>query len=286
MSSSSSYIAGPKTARRIRSAGALAIPIFWALLIAVPLGYLVIISFRTAQQYAVDPLGLPSSWQIDNYARAWVDGHLAISFLNTAIVTVVGVVGVVALASAAAYTITRWVGRLGSGFYVLFALGLIVPFQLGLPTLYRMWAQLHLVNTLPGVILIHIGASLPLAVFLYCGFLQTVPRELEEAARIDGAGDVRTFVSVVFPLLRPVTATVAILSGIGMWNDLLLSIYFLQTPDKQTLPRATFAFSGIYQYDLPVIFACAVLTVIPILVLFIALQRFFLSGLSSGALKG
>lgn len=274
-----------KEGRVLRAVGRIP-AIVWAAIIIVPLAYLVIIALRTQQQYAADPLGLPTEWRWDNFVTAWEQGNLAVAFVNTAIVTVVSVVGVIVFGSLAAYAIVRWRGPAGGRFYVYFVAGLIVPFQLGLPTLYRIWAELGLVNNLQGVILIHVGASLPLAVFLYAGFLRTVPIELDEAARMDGAGEIRTFASVIFPLLRPVTATVTILTSIGVWNDLLISLFFLQRANTHTLPRSALIFMGTYSSNLPVIFAVATLSVIPIMVVFVALQRFFLSGLSSGALKG
>jgi raffinose/stachyose/melibiose transport system permease protein len=260
--------------------------IIWAALIIVPILYLVFISLRTATAYAADPLGLPKSFDIQNYIDAWNQGTIPSAFLNNLIVTAVSVVGVVALASLAAYGLVRWIGRAGNRFYVFFVLGLIVPFQLGLPILFKLWAGIGLVDSLPGVILIQIGANLPLAVFLYAGFLRSVPLELEEASRIDGAGDFRIFVSIVFPLLRPVTATVVILTAINVWNDLVVSLFFLSTPTNQTLPLTVIGFVSIVSSNQPLIFACAVITVLPIIVMFVVLQRFFMSGLTAGALRG
>jgi len=277
-----------RTVRRQRLANFVQLTpaILWAATLAIPMVYLVIVTFRTRQQYSQDPLGLPTGINLENYARAWEQGNLQTAFINNVVVTALSVAGIVLFASLAAYGIARWRGRAGRGIFVYFILGLMVPFQLGLPTLYKIWAQAGLVDTLFGLVLIHIGAGMPIAIFLYCGFLLTVPLELEESARVDGAGDVRTFVSVVFPLLRPVTATVVILTSISVWNDLIVALFFLQSPETQTLPRAAIGFQNLYSTDLPVVFACAVLTVVPIVVLFSALQRFFLSGLISGALRG
>jgi raffinose/stachyose/melibiose transport system permease protein len=260
--------------------------IVWAVVILVPLVFLVFISLRTSSAYGAAPLGFPESFDISNYLAAWNQGAIPIAFINTLIITAASVVGVVILASLAAYGIVRWRGRGGGGFYVYFVLGLIVPFQLGLPLLFKIFAGAGLTDSLPGVIIVQVGAGLPLAVFLYTGFLRSVPLELEEAARIDGAGDVRTFVSIVFPLLRPVTATVVILTAITVWNDLIVSLFFLSTPGNQTLPLATIGFRSLISNNQPVIFACAVITVLPIIVLFIVLQRFFISGLTQGALRG
>lgn len=258
----------------------------WALIILIPIVFLVFISLRTAQAFAADPLGVPTSLDLGNYVDAWSQGTIPSAFVNNIIVTVISVLGVVVLSSLAAYAIVRWTGRAGGRFYIFFVLGLIVPFQLGLPILFKLWAQLGLVDSLPGVILVQIGAGLPLAVFLYAGLLRSIPLELEEAARIDGAGDVRIFVSVVFPLLRPATATVVILTAISVWNDLVVSLFFLSTPTNQTLPLTVVGFVSIVSSNQPLIFACAVITVLPIIVLFVFLQRFFMSGLTAGALRG
>jgi raffinose/stachyose/melibiose transport system permease protein len=280
----------PRRSRRSRRRGGeivrLLPALIWSLFILIPLVYLVFISLRTQQAYSAHPLNFPEFFDFQNYIDGWSQGTIPTAFVNNFIVTIVAVAGVVVLASLAAYGIVRWRGRGGNRLYIYFVLGLIVPFQLGLPILFKIWAGLGLVDSLPGVILIQIGAGLPLAVFLYAGFLRSIPLELEEAARIDGAGDIRTFVSVVFPLLRPVTATVVILTAIGVWNDLIVSLFFLSTPTNQTLPLATIGFVSIISSNQPVIFACAVITVLPIILLFVLLQRSFMSGLTQGALRG
>jgi raffinose/stachyose/melibiose transport system permease protein len=275
-----------RTAARAADLARLLPAIVWACVILVPLVFLVFISVRTSTSYGVAPLAFPEALEIGNYVDAWNQGAIPTAFVNTLIVTTASVLGVVVLASLAAYGIVRWRGRGGGGFYVYFVLGLIVPFQLGLPLLFKIFAGAGLTDSLPGVIVVQIGAGLPLAVFLYSGFLRSVPLELEEAARIDGAGDLRTFISVVFPLLRPVTATVVILTAITVWNDLIVSLFFLSSPENQTLPLAMVGFRSIISNNQPVIFAAAVITVLPIVVLFIVLQRFFISGLTQGALRG
>jgi raffinose/stachyose/melibiose transport system permease protein len=261
-------------------------PVVWAAMIAVPMIFLVMGSLRTRGEYLLDPVAVPTVPQFENYVTAWEDADLAGAFLNNLIVTVLAVGGIAVLGSLAAYGVVRWRGR-GSGFwYGFFALGLIVPFQLGLPALYKLWVQAGLVDSLLGVILVHIGVNLPLAIFLYAGFLLGVPIELEESARVDGASSFRVFRSIVFPLLGPVHATVVILTAIGVWNDLLISVFFLQSKDNLTLARATLTFMSTYNSNTPVVYAAAVLVVVPILLLFVILQRFFVSGLTQGALKG
>jgi raffinose/stachyose/melibiose transport system permease protein len=136
------------------------------------------------------------------------------------------------------------------------------------------------------VILLYIAVNLPFVIFLYTGFIKTVPRELEEAALLDGAGPMQTFWLIVFPLLTPVTATVAITSALSTWNDFFIPLIFLQRDGMQTLPLAIFNFVGQYNNNWPLIFASVVISSLPLIVLFLILQRYFIKGITAGALRG
>lgn len=256
------------------------------LLILVPSFYMVSNSLRSRAEYAADPLGLPLAPTIDNYVKAWERGALAPAFVNTTVITIGSIIGLVVVGSLAAYAIVRWRGRSGNRIYLYFVMGLIIPFQIGIPVLYRVWAQLGLIDSLFGIVLLHIGSSLPLTIFLFAGFLLSVPLELEESARVDGASEFRVFWQIVFPLLRPVTATVVILNGLGIWNDLILSLFFLQSEETFTLTRATVLFQAEDNIDQPALFAFGVMTVLPVVLLFVIFQRYFMSGLTQGALRG
>ena len=262
------------------------IPTLWAVMIIVPLASMVFTALKSSSDYATNPIGAPRQFMWSNFWRVWTQGDLPNAFLNNAIITIVTVAVVVLIGSLAAYGLTRWIGRTGRVAYIYFILGLVVPFQLGLPSLYKLWVTLGWVDWLGGVIVVQIGAGLPLAIFLFSGFLLSVPLELEEAASIDGAGDIRTFFSIVFPLLRPITATVSILTGIAVWNDLIVSLFFLQSPENLTLPRVLVGYSSLYGTDVPLLFASAIISIAPIAVGFVVLQRFFVAGLTSGALRG
>ena len=262
------------------------VPTVWAILIIVPLLSMVSIALKSSTDYTKNPIGIPQPFVWANFAKVWTQGDLPSAFLNNLIITIVAVAIVVLVGSLASYGLTRWIGRTGRVAYMYFILGLIVPFQLGLPSLYKIWVNLGWVDSLGGVVLVHIGAALPLAIFLFSGFLLSVPLELEEAASIDGAGDIRTFFSIVFPLLRPITATVSILTGIAVWNDLIVSLFFLQSPENLTLPRVLVGYSGLFGTNVPLLFSSAIISIAPIVVGFIVLQRFFVAGLTSGALRG
>lgn len=262
------------------------VPTAWAAALVVPLFFALLIAFKSQSGYAQDPLGMPRQWLWGNFSAAWTQGNLADAFRNDAVVTVASVAGVVLLGSLAAYAIARSPRRRVRALYLYFLVGLIVPFQLGLPTLYHLWSEVGLVDNLGGVVLIQIGANLPLAVFLYVGGLRTTPLSLEEAARLDGAGSLTVFGRVVFPLLKPITATIVIFTALGVWNDLLVSEYFLQTPQHQTIAESIVSFMSEYSANWPLIFSCVLMALIPVLVVYVLLQRFFVSGLTAGAVRG
>lgn len=259
--------------------------LLWTVLLLVPLITTISIALKTRYDLLIDPIGLPKPVAWDNISTAWQNADLGQALFNSVLITALGVVGLIVLGASAAYPLARRTGRWSNGIYVYFILGLIVPLQLGLIPLYQLWADVGLLNSQVGVILIQIGELLPLTIFLFTGFIKTVPRELEEAATIDGAGQFRTFWTIVFPLIRPVTATVVIVTSLVIWNDFLIPLLFLQEPDLQTIPLAIYGFVGQYSQSWNLIFASIVVSSLPIIALFLILQRSFIKGLTGGALK-
>lgn len=274
-----------RRSRTVKHAAALVPLLLWTILLLVPLVTTVSIALKTNYDLLVNPIGLPKPVAWGNISTAWQNADLGQALFNSVIITGAGVLGLIVLGASAAYPLARRMGRWPNGLYVYFILGLIVPLQLGLIPLYRLWQGLGLLNSQFGVILIQVGELLPLTIFLFTGFIKTVPRELEEAATIDGAGQFRTFWTIVFPLLRPVTATVVIVTSLVIWNDFLIPLLFLQEPNLQTIPLAIYSFVGEYSQSWNLIFASIVVSSLPIIALFLILQRSFIKGLTGGALK-
>ena len=177
------------------------------------------------------------------------------------------------LGSLCAYTIARRRGRLSNLVYLAFVLGIILPFQLAIIPLFVAMRDVGLVGNYLGMIVLNIGLLMPLTVFLYTGFIRALPRDYEEAARVDGAGILRTYARVVFPLLWPVTATVAVLIGIIVWNEFFIALVFLFGSDAQTLPVALYAFVGEYVTRWNLVFAGIAITIAPILAFYLFAQR-------------
>ncbi|MDQ3790561.1 MAG: carbohydrate ABC transporter permease [Actinomycetota bacterium] len=250
-----------------------------------PVYALVTLSLKDQQQVAESPLGLPSSPTFDNFAGAWERASFGDALLNSTVITVVSVVVLIGIGSFAAYFIARCQTRLGYGLYVLFLLGIVLPFQLGMIPLFSMVDDAGLLGTYQGMIIFYTGIQLPFTIFLYTGFIRALPDDYADAALIDGASHFRAFRQVVFPLLRPVTGTVLILNAVFVWNDFLTPLLYLGGSEKETIPVRVFSFVGQYVSDYGLVFAGLVLAALPILAIFLVLQKYVIKGFSSG-LKG
>jgi raffinose/stachyose/melibiose transport system permease protein len=252
----------------------------------IPFYFLVIGALKPQSEiYTTSASKLPSRLAWENFSQAWQgSGGLTFgtSLKNSLIITVGAVILLVAIGSLSAYAISRQPGKLGTVLYLVFALGIIIPFQLGIVPTYIAMRHLHLSATYAGMILLHAGLLMPLSVFLYTGFVRTIPRDYEEAAYVDGASRFLTFTRVIFPLLLPITATVAVLTGVIVWNDFFLQLIFLAGSRYQTVPVAIFSFVGEYATNWSLIFATVILSIAPILAFYLFAQRQLIRGFTGG----
>ncbi|MBE1593601.1 carbohydrate ABC transporter permease [Nonomuraea angiospora] len=250
-----------------------------------PVYTLISLSLKDPAQISQTPLALPDPPTLDNFGKAWSAAALGPSLVNSTVITVASLVLLIALGSFASYFLARVHSRLGYGLYVLFLLGIVLPFQLGMIPLYELVTDLGLIGTHAGMILFYTGIQLPFTVFLYTGFIRALPREYASAAQIDGASHLTAFTRVVFPLLRPITGTVLILNAVFIWNDFFTPLLYLGGSGFETVPVSVFAFVGQYVSDHGLVFAGLVLGALPIVLVFLVLQRYVIKGFSSG-LKG
>jgi raffinose/stachyose/melibiose transport system permease protein len=251
----------------------------------LPFYLLVGIALETTAQAYQSPLSFhwPPHW--GNFSEAWNTGGragLAPALRSSFIITVTSVAALIVLGSLCAYTIVRRRGRLSNLVYLAFVLGIILPFQLAIIPLFVAMRDVGLVGNYLGMILLNIGLLMPLTVFLYTGFIRALPRDYEEAARVDSAGILRTYVKVVFPLLWPVTATVAVLMGIIVWNEFFIALVFLSGSRYQTLPVALYAFVGDFVTRWNLIFAGVAIAIAPIVAVYLFVQRRLIHGFSAG----
>lgn len=250
-----------------------------------PLWMLISVGFRTAPEVAKDPMGLPTSLNFDNFIGAWTEGELGPAFLMSILITASSVALLVVCGAAGSYYFARSRGGAGMRWYAIIAAGMMVPFQIGLLPLYRIMSNIGLAGNPVAVILISVGIHLPLTVILYTGFIKQIPAEYEEAARVDGASSFQIFWRVLIPLLLPVTGTVIILNGIGVWNEFFTPLLYLNGTDAVTIPVRVYGFVGEYGADWGKVFAGLLMASLPVLLLFFLFQRYMIKSFGSG-LKG
>jgi len=218
-----------------------------------------------------------------NYAEVIEKSNALRGLVNGLLLGAVVVVLTVLFSSMAAFYIARTGNRLSKFFYSYFVSGLIIPIAI-VPTYFTLLI-LHLNNTYTGLIVIFVTYTLPLSIFLYTGFMKTVPRELDEAAIVDGCSSFQMFAKVIFPLLGPVSMTVIVFNFIGVWNEVQAYLFFAGG-DKWPLPMTVYLFFGKYSQSWNLVFANILISIIPSLLLFMSVQKYIVSGLTAGAVKG
>ncbi|GAA2971429.1 raffinose/stachyose/melibiose transport system permease protein [Microbacterium terrae] len=255
-----------------------------AVLFLIPIYILVNLSFKAPGDQS-STFALPQEPTFQNYIDAWAQGGLGNALINSAIVTGAIVLFTVIFAAAAAYPLSRLGARWSKLTYLVFLAGLLLPAQLALLPLYQTVRDLGLLGTLAGVIIVGVGASMPFSIFLYAGFMRALPAEYEEAAALDGAHAFRTFWSVVFPLVRPITGTIIILTAVANWNDFLTPLLYLSGSNQKTITVAIYGFVGQYGAQWNLIFAGIIISILPILIAYFFLQKYIVQGFAGG-LKG
>lgn len=254
-----------------------------ALLYLFPAFLTLINSFKTDAEIMISPLSLPQRISFGNYLQAWKEINFPVVVGNTFVITALSTVGIIIVSSMAAYMLVRTHSKLSLAIYFLFVFNMVVPFQTVMIPLNVTAANLNLKSVL-GIIPIYIGLGCPLAVFMYHGFIKSIPVQIEESAAIDGASVMTIYFRLVFPLLGPIHATVAILDVLWIWNDFLLPLIIL--PSRSTLQLAQHIFFGMYRQQLSLAMASLVLSASPVVIFYLCLQKYIIKGVAAGAIKG
>lgn len=260
--------------------------ILYSLLILVPLSLILFTTFKTTPELYGSPLSLPSSLSFDNYRRLFANESMAVYFSNSVFVTLTTVISVLFIGSMLAYAISRLGGWLPTAMFAFLVAGLMVAPQVYMITLYILLDTMGLVNSLIGVILASIASQLPIATLLLTGFMRGLPKEMIDAAFVDGATEWSVYRRVVLPLTKPALASLAIFSFVITWNDLLFPLIFLQSDINKTLPLALLEFRGQYLTDYPLLFSGVLVATLPMLLAYVLLQRYFIEGMTAGSVKG
>lgn len=242
-------------------------------------------SFKDLRELYASALALPQVWHWENYKMAWIQGNFSRYFTNSLYVTVLSIVGVLLLGSMASYVLSRYTFPGRSALTIYFLTGLVIPFRLAVLPVFVLLRSLHLFDTLGGLVLVYIAADLSFAIFILTGYFQTIPKEVEEAAMIDGAGPFRIYFRIMLPLVRPALATVGIVVFVWVWNDFFMPLVFLQTSDKYTLVLGLFRFFGQHINEWQYVLAGANITLLPVIILYLFASQQFIEGLTAGVRK-
>jgi len=260
--------------------------LLWTVVVALPLYALVVSCFKSTAEIYDSPLGLPPHWSFDNFVSAWVTLKLGQSLLNSLIVTVCAVLGTILVSAMAAYPLARYDIKWGPWMLLLFLAGIMLPIRLASVELFNLVKQLGLIDTLGGLILVYVAIRIPFAVFIFANFMRPLPRELEEAARIDGASELRILFQVILPVSLPAVAIVAIFTSIAVWNDFFFPLIFIFSDENKTVPLTIAGFIGQYRTDWGTIFASLGISLAPVLAMYLILARQIREGIgSAGAVK-
>jgi raffinose/stachyose/melibiose transport system permease protein len=276
-----------KVSLQISSAIIFIILILLTTFILVPIYYLLITTLKTSTEAAITPLALPSSLSIERYITVFNKMHYPRAFFNTFCITSSAVIGIIIFTSMGGFVLQRKSHSMAGKIIFTFILaGLIFPFSMSMLGLYKVVQKIRLMNTLLVVILIDIAGGIPYATFIFKSFIGTVPFEMEESARIDGVGVICTFWCIIFPLLRPIVLTIAILDSFTIWNDFMIPLYFIQSGRFRVLLQEVYNNVGQFSTDWTNLFPMMVLAVLPLVIFYFFMQRFIIDGIMSGSLKG
>lgn len=258
------------------------------LMMFYPVVMMIIVSLKKDTLMISEPLSMQTSFDFSNYVKAFMGMDYITSFINSFTLTTISTLMCVLLGGSAAYAIVRV--KKGKIVFtcinIAFLISMTLPAQAAMVPLVLWMQKLGLGNTLPGLILAFIGANAAYSVFFFSGFINTVPKSLEEAAHIDGATPMQSFVKIVLPLLKPAMITMAIIITLRVWNNFMYPLILLQGKSSRTLPLTVFFFKGDFSVQWNVLFAATTLSMLPLMIIYFILQKQVIAGMTSGSVKG
>ncbi len=256
------------------------------LIFLVPFYFLIVNSLKSFGEILTDSAGWPDVFQWSNYAEAWKKTSFPKAFGNSLLVTVASNLLLVLMCSMSAYRMARKPTRYNRFLYAVFVAAMVIPFQAIMIPLVKVTSLLGLMNSTLGLVICYLGFGAPLTVFMLHGFVKSVPIDIEEAGRVDGCSPYGTFFRIILPLMQPIAVTVIILNTLWIWNDYLMPSLILQKPELFTIPIETFAFFGQYTKQWNLALPALVLGITPVVIFFLAMQKYIIEGIAQGSVKG
>ncbi|MFV2047062.1 carbohydrate ABC transporter permease [Metabacillus litoralis] len=258
----------------------LVLSIFWF----YPFYLVIVNSFKTKSEIFVNTLGFPTKATFENYPEAFVALEFIQSFFNSLVITTLSIILICICTSMAAYALSRRKGKMSSAIYFIFAICMLIPFQSIMIPLVSIFGAIDMLNR-AGLMVMYLGLGSSLAVFLYFGALRGIPQALDEAAIIDGCNRFQVYRYIILPMLKPTTVTVIVLNAIWFWNDYLLPSLVINKDGMYTIPLKMFYFFGEYSKQWHLALAALVIAIIPIIIVYMFLQKYIIKGISDGAVK-
>lgn len=253
-----------------------------------PFYLLIINSFKNNGEILVNPFSLPTSWDFSQFADVIEKMNFLVTFKNTFLITTISTLLIVFFSAMAAYHLVRKPSKFNKLFFTIIVASMVIPFQsLMIPLMHIYGAKLQIIDVIPIPLLIafYIGFGSALSIFMYHGFIKSIPLEIEEAAKIDGCNTLQTFFLIVLPMLKPITVTIAILNVLWIWNDYLLPSLVLNNENVYTMPVQMKVFNGTYMNNWELLIPAILLTVIPILIMYMLGQKQIIKGVMQGSIK-
>lgn len=256
------------------------------LIFLAPFYFLFVNSVKPFGEILKNAASWPSQFHWENYSKAWELARFSEAFRNSVIITVISVILITLFSAMAAYRMVRADTKFNRLLLLLFVAAMVVPFQTIMIPVLKVVNTLGVNNSILGLLLTNLGLSLPLAVFLFHGFVKSVPLEIEEAATVDGCNPFTVFFRIVLPLLKPMMMTIIVLNALAIWNDYLLPSLILQKPELRTIPLATYSFFGQYTKQWDMALPALAIGILPIVAFYLQLQRYIVEGIAAGSVKG
>ena len=256
-----------------------------AIVMLYPIFMMVLSGFKTTPEIFMSPFSMPKKFNIENFQVIWEKTNVPRYFLNSIIVTVSSIALLLITGTMAAYAISRYKFRGALMVSLFFLSGLMLPLRLAIIPLFIQLKYLGLIDILLGLIFIYTAMSLPATVFILTGFLRSLPKELEDSARMDGASELRIMLDIMVPLVSPALVIAGIYSAVPIWNDFFFPLIFIQSPEWKTLAQGLTTFFGEYSINYGVLYAGLSLASLPMIFIFIVQSRRFIAGMTAGALK-
>lgn len=258
----------------------------WSIIVLFPIYTLIVNSFKPQKEIFNNPFGLPQKFTLAGYETAWNSGRFDLYFFNTIFVTIISLALIMFFGSMAAYALAKWESKLTKFLYIFFIAGLMIPIRLGTLDLVRLIKMLNLQDSLWSLIPVYVAMGMPIATFVLTAFIKGLPKDMFDAAKVDGASEWRIYTMIVVPLMRPALATVAIFNMIKIWNDFWFPLVFIRAEESRTVALGVSLLFGQYRTDWNRALSTLALAAIPILILYVFLSREFIKGLTAGAVKG